>query len=154
FTSAEATLVKVLSLAPNHALAHALLGFVQVFTKRAAQGIARCEHALALDRNLAVAHALIGAGKFFLGRGVETEAHINEALRLSPRDTVAHRWMAFLGFAKVQLGADAEALVWMRRSLDANRNTSVTYFDLASALARLGELEEARTVAQAGLALD
>src|SRR5262249_57459359 len=83
FTSAEATLVKVLSLAPNHALAHALLGFVQVFTKRAAQGIARCEHALALDRNLAVAHALIGAGKFFLGRGVETEAHINEALRLS-----------------------------------------------------------------------
>jgi TolB-like protein/class 3 adenylate cyclase/Tfp pilus assembly protein PilF len=154
FTSAEATLVQVLSLAPNHAVAHMLLGLVQMFTKRAAQAIAQCEHALALDRNLATAYAAIGCAKFFLGRGVETEAHINEAFRLSPRDTLAHRWMAFLGFAKAQLGADAEALVWMRRSLDANRNTSITYFDLASALARLGELEEARTVAQAGMALD
>src|SRR5262249_5974212 len=144
FTSAEATLIKVLSLAPNHALAHMLLGLLQVFTRRGVQGIAQCEHALALDRNLAGAHAVIGAAKVFLGRGAETEAHINEAFRLSPRDTVAHRWMAFLGFAKAQLGADAEALVWMRRSLDANRNTSITYFDLASALARLGELDEAR----------
>jgi hypothetical protein len=54
----------------------------------------------------------------------------------------------------MSFGADAEALVWMRRSLDANRNSSITYFDLASALARLGALDEARTVAQAGLALD
>jgi TolB-like protein/class 3 adenylate cyclase/Flp pilus assembly protein TadD len=154
FSSAETTLTKALSLAPNHALAHMLLGIVQVFTKRMAQGIAHCEHALALDRNLASAHSVIGAAKVFLGRGAETEAHVNEALRLSPRDTLAHRWMAFLGFAKAQLGADAEALVWMRRSLDANRNTSITYFDLASALARLGALDEARTVAQAGLALD
>ena len=46
--------------APNHAVAHMLLGAVQIFTKRAAQGIAECEHALALDRNLASAHALIG----------------------------------------------------------------------------------------------
>jgi cytochrome c-type biogenesis protein CcmH/NrfG len=57
FTSAEATLTKALSLAPNHALAHALLGTVQVYTKRAAQGIAEWEHSLALDHNLAGAHA-------------------------------------------------------------------------------------------------
>jgi TolB-like protein/Tfp pilus assembly protein PilF len=154
FTSAEATLTKALSLAPNHALAHMLLGLVQVVTKRGAQGIAQCEHALALDRNLATAHAVIGAAKVFLGRGAETEAHINEAFRLSPRDTVAHRWMATVGFAKAQLGADAEALVWMRRSLDANRNSSITHFDLAAALARLGELDEARAAVKAGLALD
>jgi TolB-like protein/Tfp pilus assembly protein PilF len=154
FSSAETTLTKALLLAPNHALAHFLLGIVQVFTKRMAQGIAQCEHALALDRNLASAHAVIGAAKVFLGRGAETEAHINEALRLSPRDTFAHRWMAFMGFAKAQLGADAEALVWMRRSLDANRNASITHFELACTLARLGALDEARTVAQAGLALD
>ena len=55
--AAEAALTKVLSLAPNHAMAHCLLGFVQIFTNRAAQGIAECERALALDRNLAGAHA-------------------------------------------------------------------------------------------------
>src|SRR5215472_11812189 len=89
FTSAEATLTKALSLAPNHALAHMLLGLLQVFTRRGAQGVAQCEHALALDRNFAGAHAVIGAAKVFLGRGAETEAHINDAFRLSPRDTVA-----------------------------------------------------------------
>jgi len=153
-TSAEAALTKALSHAPNHALAHMLLGLVQVFTKRGAQGIAQCEQAPALDRNLASAHAVIGGAKVFLGRGAETEAHINEALRLSPRDILAHRWMATAGFAKAQLGADAEAVVWLRRALDANRNSSFMHFDLAAALVRLGELDEARAAVQAGLALD
>src|SRR3984893_6090124 len=59
FAVAETTITKVLTLAPNHALAHAILGLVQIFTKRAAQGIAECEQALALDRNLARAPAVI-----------------------------------------------------------------------------------------------
>ena len=139
FAAAETTVTKVLTLAPNHARAHGILGSVQIFTNRAAQGIAECEQALTLDRNLAVAHAFIGLAKYFLGRGAETEPHINEAFRLSPRDTMANRWMVWVGLAKAQLGADAEAVVWMRRGLDANRNYSVTHFDLAAVLARLGK---------------
>jgi tetratricopeptide (TPR) repeat protein len=103
---------------------------------------------------LANAHALIGLGKYFLGRGAETEAHINEAFRLSPRDTLGARWMVWIGFAKVQLNDDAEAVVWFRRGLEANRNFSVAHFHLAAALARLGELDQARAAAQAGLAFD
>ena len=87
--AAETALIKALSLAPQHARAHWLLGHVQIFTNRAAQGIAECEQALALDRNLANAHAYIGRAKYLLGRGEETEAHVQEALRLSPRDTEA-----------------------------------------------------------------
>ena len=68
-------------------MATCCLGLLYMFTRRAAQGIAECEHALALDRNLADAHAFIGFGKIFIGRAEETEAHIVEALRLSPRDT-------------------------------------------------------------------
>ena len=56
-----------------------------MFTKRAAQGIAECEHALKVDRNLANAHSAIGFGKILIGRAEETEAHIVEALRLIPR---------------------------------------------------------------------
>jgi tetratricopeptide (TPR) repeat protein len=154
FTSAETTLTKGLSLAPNHASAHAVLGSLQISTKRAALGITACERALTLDRNLARAHASMGLAKAYLGRGAETEAHVNEALRLSPRDTMVHRWMLYVGVAKAHLGADAEALVWMRRGLDANRNSSIAHFDLAATLVRLGELDEARATAQAGLALD
>jgi TolB-like protein/class 3 adenylate cyclase len=151
---AEAALIKALSIAPQHAVAHMLLGVVHMFTNRAAQGIAECEQSLRQDRNLANAHAFIGAAKYFLGRGAETETHINEALRLSPRDTGAFRWMQFAGFAKLQLGADAEAVAWLRWSIEANRNYPVTHFALATALALLGARDEARASAQAGLALD
>jgi TolB-like protein len=154
FATAETTITKVLSLAPNHAWAHVILGFVQMFTNRAAQGIAECEQALVLDRNLAGAHAYTGLAKYFLGRGAETEAHINEAFRLSPRDTLAHRWLVYVGVAKAQLCADAEAVIWMRQGLDANRNYSVGHFFLAAVLARLGKLDEARAAMNAGLAHD
>jgi tetratricopeptide (TPR) repeat protein len=108
---------------------------------------------LALDRNLAGAHATIGAAKYIIGRGVETEAHITEALRLSPRDVSVHLWMMYAGIAKLWQGADAEALAWLRRCIETNRTNALGHFYLAAALAQLGELNEARAIAQAGLAL-
>jgi TolB-like protein/class 3 adenylate cyclase len=97
YVAAEEKLTKALSLLPNHARGHMRLGFVLINTNRAAEGIAKCEHALELDRNLGSAHSLIGLGKIYLGRGQETDAHIAEALRLSPRDTAAYAWMTFAG---------------------------------------------------------
>jgi len=152
--AAETALIKALSLAPQHASAHWLLGNIKMFTNRAAQGIAECEQALALDRNLANAHAYIGRAKYLLGRGEETEAHVQEALRLSPRDTEAFVWMIFAGFAKLQLGADQEAVARFRRSVEINQNHPRAHIYLATALAHLGQLDEARSAAQAGLALD
>jgi TolB-like protein len=64
---AEVALKKILSLAPNHAFAHMALGARLIPTNRAAQGIAECERALALDRNLAEAHAQIGIAKLVMG---------------------------------------------------------------------------------------
>ena len=98
------------------------MGVVQIFTKRAAEGIAECERALALDRNLATAHAWIGLGKCNLGRAEETEAHIMEAFRLSPRDNKASSWMNTAGVAQSYLGADEAAVHWFKRSTETNRN--------------------------------
>jgi hypothetical protein len=47
-----------------------------------------------------------------------------------------------------------EAVVWLRRGLEANRNYSTPHFQLAAVLARLGEMDEARAAVKAGLALD
>jgi len=152
--AAEATLTKVLSLAPNHAMAHCLLGLVEIYSKRAAQGIAECERALALDRNLALAHALIGFAKYVSGRGEETEAHVLEALRLSPRDTNVNVWMTWVGNAKSQTGADEESVSWLRRGIEANRNLPVGHFFLAAALAAVDRHDDARNAASAGLVLD
>jgi tetratricopeptide (TPR) repeat protein len=154
FAAAEAKLTKALSSAPDHALGHMLLGLVDIFTKRGAEGIAECEHALALDRNLASAHAYIGLGKILIGRAEETEAHVAEALRLSPRDTIAYVWKFSAGFAKLHLGSWEQAATYFRRSIEAIRNYPSAYFSLAVALAQLGRLDEARSAAKAGLALD
>ena len=65
---------------------------------------------------------------FFLVASEETEAHIHEAFRLSPRDIFAYRWIMFVGVAKLQRGADAEAVGWLRRGLEANRNFPIAHF--------------------------
>ncbi len=154
FAAAETASTRALSVAPDFAPAHLALGVVHITANRAAEGIVECEQALALDRNLADAHASIGWGKLLLGRGEETEAHVQEALRLSPRDVGAFRWMMLVGVAKTQVDAYEEAVVWLRRSIDANRNMPYTHFALAAALALLGRLDEARAATKAGLAVD
>jgi tetratricopeptide (TPR) repeat protein len=154
FATAEAKVTKALSSAPDHANGHRLLGHLEILTKRAAQGIAECEHALELDRNLAAAHSTIGLAKIFVGRAEETETHILEALRLSPRDTDAYSWIYNVGFAKLYLGSYEQAVAWCRRAIEANRNFPLIYFQLAAALAQLGRLDESHSAAKAGLALD
>jgi TolB-like protein len=150
----EAASTKALSLAPDHIGGHLLTGMVQISSNRAAQGVAKCERALALDRNLALAHGYIGQAKVFLGHAEETEAHVLTALRLSPRDTYAFLITSFAGVAQLYLAHDDEAIAWMRRSIEANRNLPYAHFFLAAALAHRGGLDEARKAVQAGLALD
>jgi TolB-like protein/class 3 adenylate cyclase len=154
FAAAEAKATKALSSVPDHALGHMCLGLVYVSTKRGAQGIAQCEHALALDRNLATAHSIVGMGKVFIGRAEETEAHISEALRLSPRDTMAYSWMNIAGIAKNHLGLWEQAVAWFRRAIEANRNFPHPHFVLGVALAHLGRLDGAHSAVKAGLALN
>ncbi|HXE23980.1 MAG TPA: adenylate/guanylate cyclase domain-containing protein, partial [Roseiarcus sp.] len=152
FAAAEVKLTKALSSVPDHAHGHLVLGLVDIFTSRAAEGIAECEHALEIDRNLAHAHYAIGIASSLVGRAEETEAHIGEALRLSPRDTMAYTWMYFAGAAKLQLGMWEEAAAWLRRSIEANRNYPHSHFALGAALAQLGRLDEAHSAVKAGLA--
>jgi tetratricopeptide (TPR) repeat protein len=154
FSAAETKVIEALSIAPDNSSAHMILGSVCIYTNRAAQGIAECEQALRLDRNEAHAHSSIGLAKYYLGRPAETEGHILDALRLSPRDSGAAAWMAVVGVAKIQLGVDAEATGWLRRSIEANRNFAFGHFGLAAALGLLGALDEARAAVKAGLALD
>ena len=154
FDAAEAALNSALLHAPNHPRAHMLLGAVQIQTGRIANGIAQCRRSLALDRNLADAHGFIGLGKYQSGRGEEVEEHVQEALRLSPRDTRTFLWFMFVALGKFSINADLEALDWFRRSLEANRNHALSHFHFAAALALVGDLKEARSIAEAGLALD
>jgi len=89
-----------------------------------------------------------------LGRAEETEAHVLEALRLSPRDARIANWFLHVGEAEAYLGDWAQALPWLRKSIDANRNAPWPFFYLGACLAYLGRLYEAREEVKAGLAID
>ena len=151
--AAERLALRALSLAPKDAQGHYCLGVIYMLTKRAERAIEELRLALALDPNLAFAHAHIGFAKMALGRAEEAEAHIAEAMRLSPRDAGAYVWYAFLGAANLLLGRDAEAVGWLRKSVEANRNYPVAQFHYAAALALTGAIEEARQEGSVGLAM-
>jgi tetratricopeptide (TPR) repeat protein len=123
-------------------------------TGRVEQGIAECERALTINPNLASAHATIGFYKALIGRAAETEPHVKEALRLSPRDVSVHIWLMMVGISKVALNRYDEAVIWLRRSIEANRNNPMSHFLLSAVLAHLGRLKEARAAVSAGLALN
>jgi tetratricopeptide (TPR) repeat protein len=140
-------------MTPDHAWAHVALGCLKIYTNRAAQGVAHCERALALDPNLAEAHAMIGSAKFVIGRFEETETHIQEAMRLSPRDKHFSAWLVIAGVAQLYLGRDEKAVTCFRRSVETNRNHPAAQYYLAGALALLGRLEEAQSAVRAAMAL-
>jgi TolB-like protein/DNA-binding SARP family transcriptional activator/Flp pilus assembly protein TadD len=150
--SAETVLTKALSMAPDHAWAHACMGVVQIYTNRAMQGIAECERALTLDPNFAEAHAVIGIAKFVIGRFEETESHILEAMRLSPQDKYLSAWMVIAGVAQLYLGSDDKAVTCFRRSIETSRNHPAAQYFLAGALALLGRLEQARCAVREAMA--
>jgi TolB-like protein/class 3 adenylate cyclase len=154
YAAAEASATKALSLAPNHAMAHFMLGAAHALAYRAKQAIVECERALALDRNLAGAHAAIGLARNTLGHAEDTEKHIIEALRLSPRDVQAYVWMHLAGAAKIFLGEDEAAVSWYRRSIEANRNFALSHFFISAPLAQLGRLNEATEAVAVGLSLN
>jgi tetratricopeptide (TPR) repeat protein len=148
--AAESDLGRALRLQPDNANAHCALGVLRMYSNRAAQGIAECERALAIDRNLALAHGWIGLAKLFAGRNEETEGHVLEALRISPRDARASARLHFVGAAKLAAGRDEEAVVWLNRSIGLDPNWPTPHFWLAAALAHLGRVKEAREAARTG----
>ena len=60
----------------------------------------------------------------------------------------------FVGMGKLTTNADLEAVDWFRRSVEAKPNQALSHFHFAAALALVGDRREARSSAEAGLALD
>jgi TolB-like protein/Flp pilus assembly protein TadD len=151
---AETAAIQALALAPNYAKAHRALGEIYIYTNRTMLGIAELEQAIALDRNHAHAYAMLGLAQVALGHAQEAAGRIAQAFRLSPRDAFAYLWCTNAGAAKLLLGRDDEAVVWLGRAIETNRTYPLTHFLLAAALAQQGQAAKARIAAAAGLALN
>jgi TolB-like protein/class 3 adenylate cyclase/tetratricopeptide (TPR) repeat protein len=152
--TAEASLSRALSLAPDSAGAHLFLSFVRSLSNRPEEGVFEAERALALDPNLPNALAAMGAAKLFAGFAEKAIECQLQAVRLSARDPNAHGWMCGIGAAKLHLGDYEAAANWLSQSVVVNPNFSMAHFFLAAALGQLGRIREARAEVQAGLVLN
>ena len=148
--AAEAALIKALSLAPNHALAHwswASSKYLRTVRLKASPNASGRWRWIEIWPTLMVSSVWpsIFSAAARKPRPISTR-HFASLLAISSPSGGC----MFAGFAKLQLGADAEAVAWLRRSIEANRNYPVAHFLLAAALALLGALDQARAAAQSG----
>ena len=141
---ATAAVDRVLSASPNDAMAHFVRGEVlRAGGKDFESAIGEYEAAISINPSLAPAYASLGNAKIRAGRAEEAFAPLQTAIRLSPRDPLLNIWYFNICHAYTHLSRDTEAIEWCRKSV-AISPFWISYVDLASAYAWLGQSAEAR----------
>ena len=116
-----------------------------VHGKRADDGLASAERAVALDSNLAEAHAVKARILARLGRHDEAAAEINVALRLDPESYEVNRAAAYLHFSQRRLD---EAMRYYEKSMSLMETDLNSCAMLAACYIAAGNTQAIRRVAQ------
>lgn len=103
------------------------------------------DRAIALNPNSAHAYGRGAVVRNFAGDYATAADHAERALRLSPFDTSIHAFTKARGDSHLFRRQFPEAVEWLQRSAEYNPLHSPTFLHLASALARLGRMDDART---------
>jgi len=109
-----------------------------------ATAISWFDHAIALNPNSAQAFGRGAIVRNHVGDYATAIDHANRAMRLSPFDTYAHMFSLARGSGHLFQRQLPEAVVWLRKASLQNPRHLPTFLVLASALAHVGQMEEAR----------
>jgi len=109
-----------------------------------AMAIPWLDRAIALNPNSANAYGRGAIVRNFAGDYLTAADHADRALRLSPFDTSIHAFTKARGDSHLFRRQFPEAVEWLQRSAQYNPLHSPTLLHLASALARLDRMDEAR----------
>jgi tetratricopeptide (TPR) repeat protein len=112
-----------------------------------AAAFAAFEGALAVSPSSALTYFLGSVVLAFAGEAERSVDWAERGLRLSPLDPWRSSALISLSLANLQRRRYDEALANARKSVQAAPGFSIPHVVLAAALAKLGQLEEARTVA-------
>jgi len=120
------------------------LGAAYSIARRAAQASPLIEKALILNPNSAWTWQRSGWLKLYLGQFDTAIEHFDQSIRISPLDVL--NFNAFFGIGCSHFGGFRyeEAVAWLDKSLAARPSAVFVYRVLASALAHLDRLDEAR----------
>jgi tetratricopeptide (TPR) repeat protein len=135
------------SLDPENAGAHAILGYVLFLDGKPAAGAPELTTALQLNPNYSDAWVFLGVMKAFEGGAVESINHLRNAFHLNPHPPGWYYWN--LGLVQYLAGSYEDAAETLRHEA-THRSGSQRV--LAASLAQLGRMDEAKLEAAQFLA--
>ncbi len=140
---------RALDLQPEHALAWAVDGLVQMFINRDLEGAA-ASYALAIRANPNESLAWLFQSSIHAHRaqGQAALACVERAARLSPLDPLDHYFNGFTAWACIAAGDYARAEQHALRAMQSDCTHRPTFLTLAQAQALLGKHDLARKTAQ------
>ena len=138
---------RAVSLDPENASAHAILGYILVQIRKPDEGAAHLMTALQINPNHADAWAFLGVMKVLKGSAVEGIDDLRKAFRLNPHPPGWYYW--HLGIVQYAAGRYEDAVETLRHEA-THRSGSQRI--LAASLAQLGRVEEAKVEAAQFLA--
>ena len=130
----------------DDALAHFALGLIYFLDRDLEAAISEFEYAIQLNPSFARAHSLLGNALSGSGRAEDAIPHIEQAIRLNPHDPLMGPTYARMARAHLFLRRHEEAVKWARQGMRYQAFNWPIFANLASALAHLDRLDEARRV--------
>jgi adenylate cyclase len=124
--------------------AHWIMGIIQNHRGKHDMAIMELKRALELNPNCSLAYGSLGTVLYYIGEPDESIKNIELSIRLNPRDpSIFFRYSA-LAMAHFVAGRYLEATQWARKSIQRKPIWRTGHAVLASSLAHLNRLEEAK----------
>jgi len=132
-------------LAPNDSIVLTVAAIVLGQLNRdVANAIPWLDRAIALNPNSAHAFGRGAQVRLLAGDHATAAEHADRAMRLSPFDPYSYLFSLSRGNSHLYRRQLPEAVPWLRKAAQQNPRNAVTFLYLGSALAHIGQIEEAR----------
>ncbi len=136
---AEEAVNKAIKLEPISAGAFLTRGGVLRARGDYQQAIEAFKEALRQNPNFANAHAELGRAMIDVGEPQKTVEHVQKAIDINPDDFARYIWCYWAGLAELYGDRPEEALKWLRRSHETNRQYDNALLLMAVAHAHAGQ---------------
>lgn len=140
---AHRTAKQAIALDDKDAMAHVVLGRINLLQCQHQDAVAEFETALELNLNLADAYHGLGFSLTVLGRPQEAVPQFDRAIRLSPHDPRVSSFREMRAWALLVMGRYEEAAESARLSVRKPNADLWAYATLSAALGHLDRLDEA-----------
>jgi adenylate cyclase len=128
----------------NDAWVQCALGLCGFVAKQPAKTIEHFGRAIELNPSFALGHGYLALQLAFVGEADKAIEAAETAIRLSPRDPELFHFFVAIGTAHFVAGRYNEAVMWAEKSVRERPSVAGPQRLLATALAHLGRLDEAR----------